>query len=157
MPTSLETSLKCKTEAVCALATRRKIRTSGRIFRITMSVPIIEQRKLINHEGHEDEGPPKSFQPQRAQRSTEGTKAEYCLCAASGSSVSSVVRTPVHVEYRFSCFDRDPGRESHENVCALFVCRPIVPGPAWFHSSSLCWRCDFYGVWEASHRSTGGR
>src|SRR2546427_11004313 len=77
MPTSRDTSLKWGMEAVCALATRGKIRTSDRIFRITMSVPIIEQRKLINHEVHI------GFQPQRAQRNTEGTRSEYCLCAAS--------------------------------------------------------------------------
>src|SRR5437660_12696800 len=112
MPTSRETSLKWGTEAVCALATRGKIRTNDRIFRITMSVQIIEQRKSINHEGHEG--------GQRKASTTEGTGEHrgnpigvLLLC----TSVSSVVRNAVPVEYRFSCFDRDPGRESYENVC----------------------------------------
>src|SRR5438132_3855486 len=118
MPTSRETSLKCGTEAVCAFATRGKIRTSDRICRITMSVQIIEQRKSINHEG-----------------------LLFVLCGENA----------VHVEYRFSCLDRDPGRESHENVCALFICRPVVPGPAWFRPGSLCWRRDPQGCVEARH------
>src|SRR5229473_3021929 len=98
MPTSRETSLKCGTEAVCALATRGKIRASDRICRITMSVQIIEQRKLINHAGQ------KGFQPQRHR----GAQREPNRSIA---SASSVVGKPVRVEYRFSCLDRHTGRE----------------------------------------------
>src|SRR5216684_725543 len=144
MPTSPDTSLK--RGVVCALATREEIRTSDRIFRITMNVQIIEQRKLINHAGQ------KAFNHSDTEEHRGNRIRVLPLCSA----VFSLEKNAFHVEYRFSWLDRDPGRESHENVCALFIWRPVVPGPAWFRSGSLCWRRHPEGCVEARHWSTVG-